>query len=286
MIQGMIAPVLLTGIVALISAVVLTIAGKIFAVPVDETAVKIRECLPGANCGACGFAGCDDYAANLAKDPSIGPSKCIPGGAGASASIAKILGVDAGSVEPQCAVVKCSGLCDVTSTEMDYQGYKTCASVKSFFGGPGSCKFGCIGFGDCVNACQYDAIKVCNGVAHVDREKCLGCGACSKVCPQSLISIVPKASRVFVGCSSTDLGKNVTKVCKAGCIGCKICEKTCKFDAIHVENNLAKIDPDKCKNCTMCAKACPRHIIHVVQKPGAKPVVRVEAPKEEAKTEA
>ena len=278
--SAFVTPVLLTVVTGLIAGVLLTIAAKIFAVPVDETQVKIRECLPGANCGACGYVGCDDYAAALAKDHSIAPNKCVPGGASAAAGIAAVLGVEAGATEERVAKVMCSGTCDNTSTEMDYQGYKSCAAVKGFFGGPGVCKFGCIGLGDCVKACKFDAIHVEDGVAKVDRDKCVACGACANTCPQKIIDILPKASRVTVDCSSKDMGKFVTKACKVGCIGCKMCEKTCKFDAIHVVDNLAKIDPEKCKNCGMCAKACPRKIITVVPRPGAKPIVKV-APKPE-----
>ena len=283
--EAFVTPVLLTLIVALISAILLTIAGKIFAVPVDETAEKIRGCLSGANCGACGYAGCDGYAAALAADHSLPVNLCAPGGAAAAQGIAEILGVAAGDVEPKAAVVKCSGICDVTKPEMDYQGYSTCSAVKPFFGGPGSCKFGCIGFGDCQAVCQYGAIEVCNGVAKVDRDKCVACGMCAKACPQQLIDILPKSSRVYVGCSSKDPGKKTKDLCQVGCIGCKLCEKTCKFDAIHVEGNVAVIDAEKCKNCAMCAKACPRHIIHVIPKPGQKAAVVVEKT-EEAPAEA
>lgn len=286
-ISAFIVPVLLVVVTGCICAILLTIAAIKFAVPVDETQVKIRECLPGANCGACGFVGCDDYAAALAADHTIAPNKCVPGGASAAAGIAAVLGVDAGSAEAKVANVMCSGLNDCTKPEMDYQGYKSCSAVKQFFGGPGTCKFGCIGLGDCVKACAFDAIEVCNGVAKVNRDKCVGCGACANTCPQKIIDILPKTSRVTVGCSSHDTAKATKDACTVGCVGCKMCEKTCKFDAIHVEGGLAKIDPEKCKNCGMCAKACPRHIIHVVPKPGtAKPVVKVEAPKVEATAEA
>ncbi|MCQ2560430.1 MAG: RnfABCDGE type electron transport complex subunit B [Clostridia bacterium] len=286
-ISAFVVPVLLCVVTGCICAILLTIAAIKFAVPVDETQVKIRECLPGANCGACGFVGCDDYAAALAADHSIAPNKCVPGGASAAAGIAAVLGVDAGSAEAKVANVMCSGLNDCTKPEMDYQGYKSCSAVKQFFGGPGTCKFGCIGLGDCTKACAFDAIEVCNGVAKVNRDKCVGCGACANTCPQKIIDILPKTSRVTVGCSSHDAAKATKDACTAGCVGCKMCEKTCKFDAIHVEGNVAKIDASKCKNCGMCAKACPRHIIHVVPKPGtAKPVVKVEAPKTEAPAEA
>ena len=282
--SAFVTPVLLTVVTGLLAAVLLTVAAKIFFVPVDETQIKIRECLPGANCGACGYVGCDDYAAALAADHSIAPNKCVPGGAGAAAGIAAVLGVEAGDSVEQVAKVMCSGTCENTSTEMDYQGYKSCAAVKNFFGGPGTCKFGCIGLGDCVNACKFDAIHVEDGVAKVDRDKCVACGACANTCPQKIIDILPKSSRVTVDCSSKDPGKLVTKACKVGCIACKMCEKTCKFDAIHVVDNLAKIDPEKCKNCGMCAKACPRKIITVVPRPGQKPIVKVAPKLEEGAT--
>ena len=277
---ALITPVILVVVVGLIAAIILTLAAKFMAVPVDETAVAIREVLPGANCGACGYAGCDDYAAALAADPeNVAANLCIPGGADAASGIASILGVDAGSSVAKVAVVKCSGFCDKTKYSMEYQGVATCEASKLFFGGRGTCKSGCMGLGDCERICPYGAISVCNGVATVDRELCVGCGMCAKACPNALISIVPATNRVFVGCSSTDPGKETRAVCEVGCIACKLCEKACKFDAIHVENNHATIDPEKCKNCGLCAKACPRHIIHVLPKPGAKPVVKAEAPK-------
>ena len=279
--SAFVSPVLLTLIVAVICAVLLTIASIVFAVPVDETAVKIREKLAGANCGACGFAGCDDYAAALAADHDLPCNKCAPAGAAAAEAIAAILGVAAGSSEPQVAAVKCSGYDNVAKKAMDYQGIKTCKAAIDFFGGPGECQFSCIGFGDCTKACAFGAIEVCNGVAKVNRDKCVGCGACAATCPKKIIDMVPKTSRVYFGCSSLEPGKVVNQICSTGCIGCKLCEKECKFEAIKVENNLAKIDATLCKNCGLCAKKCPRHIIHVIPKPGAKPVVKVEAPKAE-----
>jgi len=274
--SAFVTPVLLTVVVGLIASVLLAVAAKFMSVPVDETAVKIRACLPGANCGACGFAGCDDYAAALAKDPTIRTNLCVPGADGVAAQVAEVLGQEALDVIEMVANVKCSGVCDATQPEMDYQGLKSCSAVKAFFGGPGTCKYGCIGFGDCEKACLYDAISVCNGVARVDRSVCAGCGACAKVCPQKIISLVPDVMRVHVECSSNDKGKAVMNACKAGCIGCKKCENTCKFDAIHVEGNLAVIDYEKCKNCGMCAKECPRHIIEVFPKPNVKPIVHVD----------
>ena len=274
--EAILYPVIVAVAVALAAAVLLTLAAKFMAVPVDEKAVAIRNQLPGANCGACGFAGCDDYAGALAADPDIKTNLCIPGADAVAAAIAGILGTQAEDVIEQVANVRCSGFCDKTDTSMDYQGIKSCAAAKGFFGGPGSCKFGCIGFGDCAAVCQYGAISICNGVAVVDREKCTGCGMCATACPQMIIDIIPDVKRVYVGCNSEDKGAVTNKICSAGCIGCKKCENACKFDAVHVVNNRAVIDPEKCKNCTLCAKECPKKIIHVYPKPIVKPVVKVD----------
>lgn len=273
--QAFIIPIAAAVAIALIAALLLSLAAKFMAVPVNETQVAIRAELPGANCGACGFAGCDDYAAALAEGGDVKTNLCVPGADAVAAAIAAILGQDAEDVIEQVANVRCSGLCDVTKPEMDYQGLKTCAAAKGLFGGPGSCKYGCIGFGDCERACPYGAIQVCNGLAKVDREKCVGCGMCARTCPQHIIDIIPDVKRVYVACSSADKGAVTNKLCSAGCIGCKLCEKACKFDAVHVENNHAVIDIDKCKNCGLCAKACPKKVIKMYPKPQAKPVVKV-----------
>lgn len=275
--SAFVTPVVLVVVVGFVSAVILTLAAKFMAVPVDETAAKVREALPGANCGACGYAGCDDYAAALAADPQgVAPNLCTPGGATVAAAIGALLGVDAKAAEPIVASVMCSGLTDLTKKDMEYQGYKTCASVKQFFGGPNSCKYGCIGYGDCVAVCKYDAIDICSGVALVNRDNCTGCGMCAKECPQRIIDMIPVMSRVYVSCTSKDTGKRTKDICEVGCIACKLCEKACKFDAVHVVDNIAKIDPVKCVNCGLCAKACPRDIIHVIPKPkAAKPIAEI-----------
>lgn len=250
-------PVILVVAVGFVASAVLSYASKVFAVEVDETAVKIREELPGANCGGCGFAGCDDYANALAADHSIPCSKCVVGGPALADKIAEILGVSSDGAEREVAVVMCNGTNEAAKKLMDYKGIKSCKAAKSIYGGVNVCPFGCLGYGDCASACQFDSIHVRDGVAWVNRDTCTSCGACVKACPNSLIRIAPEKNVVFVRCSNTDKAKDAMQACKNACIGCKKCENTCKFDAVHVTNNLSYIDPAKCKNCGMCEKVCP-----------------------------
>ncbi|WP_312095583.1 RnfABCDGE type electron transport complex subunit B [Aminipila sp.] len=254
-------PVILVVVIGLISGIILTIASKVFFVPVDETVAEIREALPGANCGACGFAGCDDYAAALGEDHTLSPSLCPVGGADTASAVAAILGVEATAADPKVAFVKCKGNNENTRQIMEYQGVQTCAAAKNFYGGNWACSYGCMGLGDCVSVCQYDAIKICDGVAVVDRDACVACGMCEKACPNNVITIANKKNLVYVACNSTAPGAKARKVCSVACIGCRKCEKVCKFDAITIENNLAKIDPEKCKNCGLCEKECPTKAI-------------------------
>ena len=280
-------PVALVSAIGFVLAVVLTIASKIFFVPVDETVAKLRAELPGANCGACGFAGCDDYANALGADPSVGTGKCPVGGAALAEALAAVLGVEADSSEPQVAVVMCNGNNDAAKTLMEYQGLKTCKAAKQLFGGLSACPYGCMGLGDCAVACPYGAIQIGNGVAVVNRELCVGCGICAKQCPNSVIRIAPAKNKVVVQCNSKDKGAVARKNCSNACIGCGKCAKVCKFEAITVENNLAFIDPEKCKNCGLCAKECPTNAIlnmRAKRKPAAPaeaPAPAAEAPKAE-----
>lgn len=249
-------------IVGFIAAAGLSFASKIFYVPVDERFTKLREVLPGANCGGCGFAGCDDYANALVEDPDLPCTKCPVGGAECAAKLGEILGKSAEVGDKQLAVVMCNGTLDAVKPLMQYNDIKTCKAAKTMFGGMNACPFGCMGLGDCEAACDFDAIHIRNGVALVDKEKCVACGACADACPNSLIRISPAKNMVIVKCHNTEKGGVARKECDNACIGCMKCVKECKFDAIKVEDNLAYIDPEKCKNCGMCAKVCPTGAIH------------------------
>jgi electron transport complex, rnfABCDGE type, B subunit len=285
----MIIAILVVVAVGIIAGIMLSFASKVFFVPVDETAAALREVLPGANCGGCGFAGCDAYASAMAEDRDMPCNKCPVGGPAVAAKLAAILGVEAGSEDRKVAVVMCNGNKDVSKSLLEYQGPKSCKAAKQLFGGLKECQFGCLGLGDCVDACNYDSIRVINGVAKVDRDACVACGACAKACPQFLIRISPVKNMVICHCHSTEKGGVTRKACEVGCIGCKKCESVCKFDSVHVTDNLAFINPDTCKNCGACAKVCPTGVIQnlrLKKKKPAAPAPAAEKPAEKVAAEA
>lgn len=252
-------PVVIVVVIGLVAGVILTIASKLMYVPIDQLVADIREELPGANCGACGFAGCDDYASALGKDKgeTLSPSMCPVGGPDLAAKLAELLGVEATAADPKVATVLCGGNAAAAKKLMDYEGIDTCKAASQFYGGQWACGYGCLGLGDCAAACDYGAICVADGLAVVDREKCVGCGMCAKACPKNLIEVHSKKDLIYVACKSKAAGAQTRKSCSTGCIGCRKCEKACRFDAIVIENNLARVDFEKCKNCGLCAKECP-----------------------------
>ena len=274
-----IVPAAIVAAIGLIAGIILTIASKLMFVPIDERVAALEEVLPGANCGACGFAGCSDYAKALGNDSGVSTTLCPVGGADVAAKIAEIMGVDAGSVDPKVAMVMCNGTFTATKQIEELDRVHTCKSAKMFYGGNWACPYGCLGMGDCKDVCQFDAIRIIDGVAKVDREKCVGCEACTNACPNHIISMVSKKMNFFVTCKSIDKGAKTRKTCTNGCIGCMKCQKACKFDAIKVENNLAEINLDACKNCGLCAKECPTGAIANLRKPKAKAAAKPAAAK-------
>ena len=265
--EAIVIPAVIVAAIGLIAGIILTIASKLMFVPVDERVAAIEEILPGANCGACGFAGCDDYAAALGNDSGMSTSLCPVGGPDVAAKIAGIMGSEAGEVEERVAMVMCNGTLDATRQIGELKKLHTCKSAKMFYGGNWACPYGCLGLGDCEAVCKFDAVRIINGVARIDRGKCVACEACTKECPNGIISMVPKKKNVFVTCKSMDKGAKTRKICSNGCIGCMKCQKVCKFDAVKVENNLAVIDQKKCVGCGLCAKECPVGAIENLKKP-------------------
>ena len=241
--------------IGFLCAGLLMIASKFMAVQEDERFPKIRALLPGANCGSCGYAGCDGYAKALLEGAPV--NKCTPGADDVAAALADALGREFEDVEEQVAIVRCQGDCTVASDKADYHGVSTCAGAKLLYGGAKSCTWGCIGFGDCTRVCPQNAICLDSGIAHVDPRACIGCGLCAKACPQGIISLVSDKDRMIVLCNNRDPGATARKACAKGCIGCKKCERNCPSGAIKVTDNLAAIDQSLCVNCRSCEENCP-----------------------------
>ena len=239
---------LVVGIVGLLIGILLGLAGSVFEVKVDEKEAAIRACLPGNNCGGCGYPGCDGcaHAIFLGEAPV---NQCPVGGAKVAAKIAEVMGVDAGDIqetEGNKAVVHCKGDCNLAV--LNDKGRKLCS-------------YGCIACGLCERSCSFDAIHVVDKVAVVDWDKCVGCGACASKCPKKIIELIPKSKDHVVLCSNPNKGKDVKDVCKAGCLGCTMCAKNCPAEAITMEENLPKYDYEKCTNCGVCAGKCPAKVI-------------------------
>ncbi|MBQ3391418.1 MAG: RnfABCDGE type electron transport complex subunit B [Clostridia bacterium] len=244
----------------LLFGVILGIASKVFAVHVDPRIQEVADALPGSNCGGCGYPGCANYA-NAIVTNQAPLNKCMVGGTKAAEAISQIMGRPAPAVVQHVAIVKCSAACDVATQKYQYEGHASCRAAASLSNGPELCPFACCGMGDCVKACQFDAIHLVNGVAVVDKNKCTGCGACAKACPKGIILLREPTCNLEVLCSNHQRGPDVVKACGLGCIACGLCEKNCPNLAIQVVDNLAVIDPEKCVGCGTCVEICPRHTI-------------------------
>lgn len=258
--MNIVAAILVLGISGAVFGLVLAVASKVFEVKKDPREEEILALMAGANCGGCGYPGCGGCAAAiLAGEAPV--TACAPAGPENAAAIAKIMGMEAPSGEREVAFVRCNGGTGAKK-RFEYVGLRDCTAALKVGAGPLECKTGCLGFGSCVTACQFDAISISDrGVAVVNEKKCTDCMACAAACPQKLIVSVPVSKTVRVACTNQDKGKDAMSVCASSCIGCGLCEKECKFDAIHVVNNVASIDYTKCKNCKICTKVCPRDSI-------------------------
>jgi len=243
-------------VIGFICSALITLASKLMFVKVDVRVEKLRGCLPGANCGACGFSSCDAYAEALAKG-EVATNLCLPAGEAGYEKISEILGVSAGEgLAKKTAIVQCLGDTSATNEKMEYVGISTCFAVKQFFGGQGSCTFGCLGYGDCVKVCPSDAICVEDNLARIDPRKCSGCAVCEKVCPTEVIAIEKEPLNVAVMCRNTEKGAMTKSKCSKGCIGCMKCVKVCHTNAITVSESLAVIDYSLCDGCRECVGVC------------------------------
>ncbi|MBU3090947.1 RnfABCDGE type electron transport complex subunit B [Clostridium sp. CF011] len=259
--NNLIYPVISIGGIGLVFGIVLGYANKKFYVAVDPKIPLVREALPSANCGACGFAGCDAYAAAVVEGGAL-LNACSVGGASVAEKIGEIMGVSVETANPQVAFVKCKGTCTVAKEKYEYDGIKDCRqAVIAPGGGPKACADGCLGFASCVRACEFNALHVIDGVAVVYKDNCVACGACIAVCPKNLIELVPATQEVLIECNSKSKGKTVKDNCGVGCIACGMCARVCPSKAIVMVNNLPVIDFEKCTQCGLCSTKCPTKVI-------------------------
>ncbi|MEG0771313.1 MAG: RnfABCDGE type electron transport complex subunit B [Clostridia bacterium] len=257
--------VLTLGVLALVFGIALAVAGKFFFVKEDERIPKIVDALPGANCGACGFAGCSSYAdAIVNKDAPC--NLCSVGGDVVCEEVSGIMGVEAVKKERFRAIVMCQGAKDIAEDKFNYVGLSDCFTASTLGGGKKKCPNGCLGLGNCVRACKFDAISIVDGIAVVDYNKCTACGMCKAACPKHIIALVPFDSNYYVACCNEEKGAQTRKYCKKGCIGCGKCVKECPTGAITVTNFNATIDETLCIKCGKCQKICPTSAIVFEQK--------------------
>lgn len=276
------------GSIGVISAVILFMAAKRFHVEEDPRIDEVEGILPGANCGGCGYAGCRNFAEACVKAEDLGSLFCPVGGNELTGGIATILGLEAAKKEPMIAVVRCSGSKQNAPMRVQYDGISSCRLSHQLFSGESGCPHGCMGLGDCVDACPFDAIHINpeTGLPEVIEEKCTACGKCVVACPRKIIELRPvgkKSRRIFVSCINEEKGGIAKKQCSVACIGCGKCVKACPFGAITLENNLAYIDPLLCKNCRKCVAVCPTHAILEINFPAPKKKLEAKAEKAEPK---
>lgn len=253
-------PILILLGLAVFFAVLLSVLGKKLAVKRDERIDMVAKHLSGANCGGCGFAGCDDFATALVNGKAD-LSACSATSAEEKKQIAEILHIESAGCETK--VVMCCGGGNKCADKYEYQGYGNCTTMEMLAGGRKECPTGCMGMGTCTDACHNFAVKVnTDGVAEINYEKCTNCGLCVKSCPKSIFKRIPADAKVYVKCVNHEKGKDVRRYCQAGCIACGICVKNCPSSAITLQDNLAVIDYSLCTGCGLCAEKCPTKVIN------------------------
>lgn len=258
---GILVAVAVVAGVGVLIGILLGVAGEKFKVEVNEKEIAVRELLPGNNCGGCGYPGCDGLAAAIAKG-EMPPSACPVGGAPVAAAISEVMGVENVENTRFTAFVKCAGDCVKAKEVYEYVGPKDCRLAQNNPNcGPKACTYGCTGYGSCKAVCEFGAIDILDGIAVINKEKCVACGKCVSECPRHLIELVPYDSQRRVRCNSHDKGMQVKAACSTGCIGCSLCARNCEVSAITMDRNLAHIDYEKCNNCGACKAKCPAKII-------------------------
>ncbi len=250
----------------LVASIILAVASHVFYVKEDPRVEAVMEALPGANCGGCGFAGCEGYANAVVNDPAIPANKCCAGGADVSIAVGELTGKTVAEAEPLYALRRCAKRDGNVALRYNYQGMPSCAAAALLRGGTEVCAHSCLGFGDCVQVCPFGAMEIHDGMVHVNRNKCTGCGTCVSACPRGILELTPQRARVAVYCNTRDKLRAVSDVCGVGCIKCTKCVKTCPAKAISLKDNRITIDSGLClsfgPSCEeACAKGCPRGIL-------------------------
>ncbi len=278
--------VLVFTVVGLFFGIALAGAARRFHVPVNPLVEEVRDNLPSANCGACGFAGCQSYAEGVVEDENVSPSLCTPGGKDIAIDISRLTGKVMGEMKEVVAMLRCSGSDVAARKQAEYDGIHTCIGANLAFGGAKACKYGCLGLGDCVRVCNFDAMKIgASGIVEIDYTKCTGCGVCLEVCPKDCLISYPRQYRVALTCQSKGKGKAVKDTCTVGCVQCQACIKECPAKAISIIDGILDIDHKAClaygPSCEeICVTVCPTDIIH---SPGQMPNPNKPKPKRPAK---
>lgn len=274
-------------LLGIIAALILYFVAQKFKVYEDPRIDEVEAALPGANCGGCGFAGCRNFAEALVRSESFEGLNCPVGGSEVMAIVAKIMGREAPEVEQRVAVLRCNGTPEHRKKTSTYAGALDCTIVHNLYNGESDCAYGCLGMGECVDACDFDAMYMDSktGLPVIIDENCVACGACVKACPRDIIELRKRARKdrkIYVSCVNKDKGGPARKACAVACIGCGKCQQVCEFDAITIENNLAFIDSDKCKFCRKCEPVCPTNAILEINFPPRKTEKKQEEEKAEA----
>ncbi len=250
----------------LVAAIVLAVASRVFYVEEDPRVEAVLDALPGANCGGCGYAGCEGYAIAVVNDPNVTAALCVAGSSDTSITIGELTGKAVSAADPMLSFRRCDKVAGKVAARYEYHGMPSCAAATMLMNGTDLCSWSCLGFGDCVQVCPFDAMKVENGLVTINPNKCTGCAMCIKACPRQSLDLIPARARVAVTCATKDKMRAVMDICEVGCINCGKCVKICPAKAIKTVDSRIEIDQQKClsygSECEeVCIANCPRKIL-------------------------